>query len=304
MNGVLVVDKTGGRTSHDVCSRARRALGTRAVGHAGTLDPMATGVLVLAVGEATKLVPFLTADDKEYEATVRFGAATDTLDAEGVVVAEAPLPTLTPELVGEALEAFLGERDQEAPVVSAIKVDGRPLHERVRRGEDVVAPIRRVLLRECELRALRVDEVDLRVLSGKGFYVRSLARDLGVALGSVAHLSSLRRTRSGAFDLGEAVPYAWLEDTSDGARERLAARLLPISVALAGYPRVALTEEGTADARHGRAIPGRRVVAGELPDLEEDTMVVLFDGEQRVVALARLREGALRVFRGFREPQN
>lgn len=303
MNGVLVVDKTGGRTSHDVCGRARRALGTRAVGHAGTLDPMATGVLVLAVGEGTKLVPYLTADDKQYEATVRFGAATDTLDAEGVVVAEAPVPTLERELVEAALVGFLGERDQEAPVVSAIKVDGKPLHERVRRGEKVVAPVRRVVLHEVEVLAVRADEVDLRVLSGKGFYVRSLARDLGVALGSVAHLSALRRTRSGAFDIADAVPYAWLEDPSDGIQDRLAAHLLPISGALAGYPRVDLTDEGASDASHGRAIPGRRTVLGELPALEEESVVVLFDGEARVVALARLRDGALRVCRGFREPQ-
>ncbi|MCA9529246.1 MAG: tRNA pseudouridine(55) synthase TruB, partial [Myxococcales bacterium] len=212
MNGVLVVDKPAGPTSHDIVARARRALGTRRVGHAGTLDPMATGVLVLAIGEGTKLVPYLTAADKRYVATVRLGSSTTTLDAEGTVDAEAPVPSgLSVADVERAAERFAGGYAQRVPAVSAVKVEGRRLHERVRRGEVVDAPVREVALRALEVRRVSGADVELALECGKGFYVRAFARDLASALGTVGHLVALRRTRSGAFDVRDAVPAAWLE---------------------------------------------------------------------------------------------
>lgn len=303
MNGVLVVDKPTGMTSHDVVMRARRALRTRAIGHAGTLDPMATGVLVLAIGEATKLVPFLTAADKRYDATLVLGTETDTLDAEGTVVGEpsAP-PALTRDAVEVAAHRFLGVIEQRAPCVSAIKVNGRALHERVRRGEDVAPPIRTVELHSFELIAIEPDRIRFRLHSGKGFYVRSFGRDLAEALGTVGHLGALRRTASGAFDLAKAVSFATIERAlrDDGALETLRTSCLSLEdAALACLPRVDLGEGATADALHGRPIP-LASLNRPLPDAPPDGTFALFDPEGRLVALARQDASALRVARGIR----
>lgn len=301
-HGVLVVDKPQGPTSHDVVAMARRALGQRAVGHAGTLDPMATGVLVLAVGEATKLVSYLTADAKEYTAEVTLGTATDTLDATGRTVAEAPLPPgLSSAQVRDVLARFHGALAQRAPTVSAIKQEGRPLHARVRRGEAVEAPVRQVEVYALALQSWDPPRMRVHVHCSKGFYVRSLARDVGEALGTVGHLSMLRRTRSGAFGLDDAVTFEVLRAAARGdakAQDPLRSALRPLTDACRGLPGVALTPAGAEHARHGRPIPGQECVAG-LPAVSEDHVVVLWSPAERPVALAR-REGAgLRVVRGF-----
>jgi tRNA pseudouridine55 synthase len=303
VHGVLAVDKPRGPTSHDVVARVRKALGTRAVGHAGTLDPMATGVLVVAVGEGTKLVRWLTADDKVYRATVALGAETDTLDADGEVVERAPVP---PELdrgrAAAVAARFVGTQRQRPPAFSAIKVDGRALHERARRGEEVEVPEREVTVRRLEILAVERDadgaRVELEVEAAKGFYVRSLGRDLARALGTRGHLTALRRLRSGAFGLEGAVSGALLERAAAGdepAKAELRASLRPLAAACEGMPRVTLDARGVEDARHGRPIRASAVA------LEEGAEpVALLDPEGRLVAVGKRERGRLRVVRGVR----
>jgi tRNA pseudouridine55 synthase len=299
LHGVLVVDKEGGPTSHDVVGHARRALGTKAIGHTGTLDPMATGVLVLLLGEATKLAGYLMASDKAYTATIRLGAATDTLDAEGQVTDERPVPELSLAHVQAVANAFLGEIAQIAPLVSAIKVDGQPLHRSMRRGKDVEAPTRSVRLDGITVSEVRAREIDLSVRCGKGFYVRSLARDLAAQLGTVGHLSSLRRVRNGAFSVEQAVPFKDLRAARGDAQaaEALRARVLPLVQALDGFAQVTLSEAGVREARHGKPISNGNVVA-QRPGSED--IVVARDEAGAPIALVKREEGVLRVARGFR----
>ncbi len=301
ISGVLVVDKPRGLSSHDVVQLARRALGTRTVGHAGTLDPLATGVLVLGVGEGTKLLRYLTDTDKSYSATLRLGVATDSLDSDGRVVQTAAVPSnLDLETVSAAAAPFVGEHLQVAPVVSAIKRDGVALYERVRRGEDVVAPERRVVLRQVEIISVGDAEIELHVHVGKGFYVRAFGRDLAFALGTVGHLVALRRESSGGFDLAQALPAAWLRQarTDEAARARVLEAMLPLSEALPQAPRVKVDDAGVIDARHGRVITASRVVTGEVPAGEVEPVLVL-DAHDTPIVLARAREGRLEVVRGL-----
>ena len=298
---MLVIDKARGPTSHDVVAVARRALGTKAIGHTGTLDPMATGVLVLAVGEATKLVNMLTAGDKRYEATLRLGQATHTLDAEGEVTEEAPVPTLTLERVRELAQRFVGEFDQEVPLVSAVKVDGQALHKAARKGRDVVAPVRRVRVHELEVRAVREHEVELSVHCAKGFYVRSLGRDLARALGTVGHLTQLRRTQNGAFSLADALDFEALRAAARGSDEQRAQvreRLVPLAQVCESLPRLTLSEAGALHARHGRAIPEQELRC-DAP-LAPGEPRIAFDEAGQPLAIVELVDGLCRVQRGFR----
>lgn len=302
MNGVLVVDKPAGPTSHDVVMRVRRALGTREVGHAGTLDPMATGVLVIAVGEATKLLAWLSDESKAYEATLRLGVETDTLDALGVETRrqEPPadvLEALTRSTAGEvhprlraALDAERGRTSQVPPAFSAIQQQGVRAYTRARRGEDVQLPARDVEVRSLSLAACSPEppELSVRVEATKGYYVRSLGRDLARALGTVGHLTALRRTRSGCFGVEEATPL-------DVPREQLASRVLPLEqVAARALPVAHLTEAGAIDARHGRPVkPGD--VTPPAPGIS-----VWFDPGGVLVAVGEIdASGAGRVRRGF-----
>lgn len=261
-DGLVVVDKPGGMTSHDVVARVRRALGTRKVGHAGTLDPMATGVLVLGVNRATRLLGHLMLTEKRYDATIRLGASTTTDDAEGEVVATAPTDHLTEVQVREALAAFVGEIDQKPTAVSAIKVDGKRAYQRVRDGEDVDLPARRVTIHELEVTDVRGADVDISVRCSSGTYIRAIARDLGAALGVGGHLVALRRTAVGPFDLSVA---RTLEELA------VAPAVLPIAdAARATFPAVDLDEEAAAHVRVGRpldvALPGAGEHAVFAPD--------------------------------------
>lgn len=301
VHGVLVVDKARGPTSHDVVARARRALGTRAVGHAGTLDPMATGVLVLAVGEGTKLVRWLTTDDKIYSATVALGAETDTLDADGQVVEEVPAVEIDLPRVRAAAAAFVGTYDQVPPVYSAIKVDGERLHERARRGETVEVAARRVTVHRLDVLHADATRIDLEVHSAKGFYVRSLGRDLARALGTRGHLTSLRRTQSGAFALAAAIDGETLERAAGGdeaARAEVRAAVLALPEACQGMPSATLDAEGVSHARHGRPI-GPSSVVGEIPADDVEPLAML-DVAGRLVAIGARRDGVLHVVRGVR----
>jgi tRNA pseudouridine55 synthase len=288
-SGLLVIDKPAGMTSHDVVARVRRTLGTRAVGHAGTLDPMATGVLLVLVGEATKLSQFLTLEEKAYAAEVRFGRSTDSLDADGETVEERALPP--GGVPREALEQALSEERartlQVPPAVSAIKVLGVRSHRLARRGEPPALESRAVRVESLVLRAHEADRVTLEVTVSKGYYVRALARDLGARLGVPAHLGALRRTRSGAFTAAEALPLP----LPPGAP------LLPlVEVARRCLPVRELTEEGSRRATLGQALLPEHFAA-EVPPREGPSAWLRPDGA--LVAVGAYEGDALRVLRGF-----
>lgn len=298
VHGVLVVDKARGPTSHDVVGRARRALSTRSVGHAGTLDPLATGVLVLGVGEGTKLLRWLTADDKAYRATVALGVETDTLDAEGEVTARVPASGVTLERARAAAEGFVGTYLQDPPIYSAIKVDGEALHERARRGEEVEVTPREVTVRRLTVLSASDAELVLEVESAKGFYVRSLGRDLARALGTVGHLTALRRTRSGAFTTEEALSAEVLEAAASGdeeARSAVRAALLPLADACRDMPRLHVDAEAAAHAHHGRPVP---LPVGE--DVPAQGPIALCGPDGALIAVAVRAGERLQVLRGIR----
>ncbi|WP_432479050.1 tRNA pseudouridine(55) synthase TruB [Nocardioides sp. GXQ0305] len=270
-SGLVVVDKPGGLTSHGVVARVRRLAGTRKVGHAGTLDPMATGVLVVGVGRATRLLGHLMLTEKAYDATVRLGVTTTTDDAEGEVVATAGTAGLDEQQVRDAFAAFTGEIDQVPSAVSAIKVGGRRAYARVRAGEDVELAPRRVTVHELVVRAVRGDEVDLSLRCSSGTYVRAIARDAGAALGAGAHLTALRRTAVGPFTLDRARTMEQLTD--DFA-------VVPIAeAARTSFPVHDLDEGQSADVRVGRtlaiALPEPGPVALFAPDGE---FLALYEG--------------------------
>ena len=286
-HGVFVVDKPGGATSHDLVARLRKQLGTRAVGHAGTLDPMATGVLLLLAGEATKLSPYLTLEKKTYLAEVLFGRATDTLDIEGRVEREAPLPEgalAEPAL----LAALAAERDrtlQTPPAVSAIQIGGERAHRLVRRGETPVLEPRPVRVERLELRRVGADRVELEVTASKGYYVRALARDLGERLGLPACLSALRRSESGGFTLAEAHPWPLAPGTVPLSLTSAVCRCLPATE---------LTPEGARRAKLGQPLTTEHFASpppGDRPSAWLELGALVAIGEQR--------DDTFRVLRGF-----
>lgn len=301
-DGVLIVDKPQGPTSHDVVGRVRRLLRTRAVGHAGTLDPMATGVLVIGVGEGTKLLSHLSGADKSYLATVKLGEQTDSLDAQGQLVESRAIPfDLTACEVVRVAAGFVGVQRQRVPDISAVKLAGERLYARARRGEVVSAPEREVTVHELAILRVELPEIELRVKASKGFYVRSLARDLALALGSVGHLTRLRRIQSGAFTVDEAAPGELLQADPASAEQRagaLRARLLPLAAALRGYKRCTLDEQGVTAVRHGRAVLPQHVMRGDLL-VPGQQPVALLDEEGRLRALGRAEQERIVVIRGI-----
>jgi tRNA pseudouridine55 synthase len=252
VDGVLVCDKPAGMTSHDVVARVRRLAGQRRVGHGGTLDPPATGVLVLALGRATRLLPFLPTEPKRYLATVAFGAETDTLDAAGTVTATADAGGVDEAGLRAALAGFLGPQEQVPPMVSAIKVGGERLYAKARRGEQVERTPRPIVIHELELLAFTPGERPLatvEVACSGGTYVRSLAADLGRAVGTLAHLERLRRTAVGRFT--EAGAHA-LEDLAGPGK--LAAAVLAPAAAMGPAAVRALTPAEAAALATGRTL--------------------------------------------------
>lgn len=248
-SGLLVVDKSGGMTSHDVVARVRRLAGTRKVGHAGTLDPMATGVLLVGVNRATRLLGHLMLTEKAYDATVRLGAGTTTDDAEGELGEQRSTELLTEDDVRSAAGRFVGTIEQVPSSVSAVKVDGERAYKRVRAGEDVQIPARTVTVHELVVTGVRREgpwlDVDTSVRCSSGTYVRALARDLGEALGVGGHLTALRRTAVGPFTLDDA-------RTLESLTEDLG--LLDLTtVARRCFPTFALDADQTRDVRFGRS---------------------------------------------------
>ena len=283
-SGLVVVDKPAGVTSHDVVSRVRRLSGTRKVGHAGTLDPMATGVLVLGVNRATRLLGHLTLTEKAYDATIRLGAATTTDDAEGELVSTAPTGDLDEARIRSTLATFDGDIEQVPTAVSAIKVGGRRAYDRVREGEDVQLAARPVTIHELVVHQVRpIDEgieVDLSVRCSSGTYIRAIARDLGVELGVGGHLGSLRRTAVGPFDLDAA-------HTIEELAEELT--MLPIAEAVrASFPSRDLGAAQAGDVRHGRQI-----------DADLDELTALFGPDGEFLALYEPSRGTSRAVAVF-----
>ncbi|WP_396668572.1 tRNA pseudouridine(55) synthase TruB [Microbacterium sp. R86528] len=252
--GILLVDKSGGMTSHDVVSRARKALGTRKIGHAGTLDPMATGLLVLGVDAATRLLTFIVGLDKTYEATIRLGMSTDTDDAEGEETARAPesaVAGITASQTDAGIAMLTGEISQVPSTVSAIKVNGRRAYDLARAGEEVVLKSRNVTVARFEVvrehRVAGFIDLDVIVDCSSGTYIRALARDLGTYLGVGGHLTALRRTRIGPFEVADATGTDNLGD---------AALVAPAEVAAEVLGRIDVTEDEARDLRHGKKLKG------------------------------------------------
>ena len=258
-SGVLVVDKPAGVTSFDVVGCVRRRLGMRRVGHAGTLDPDATGVLPMLLGEATKLMPYLAEDDKEYRAVVRFGVRTDTQDLSGRVLTETAPPPLTRETVAAAARAFVGRIRQTPPMYSALHHEGRRLYELARAGIEVPRAPREVVVHAIDVEDVSGAAATLRVVCGKGTYVRALAADLGDTLGVGAAVERLCRLRVGSFALADAV--SWPE-LSEGTPATLRTRIAPPEAALAGWPAIRLDGARAEAFRHGQTIESPGVGAG------------------------------------------
>lgn len=224
-SGVLLIDKAAGMTSHDVVAIARRSLGIKKIGHCGTLDPMATGLLMLVVNKATKLQDLLMAEHKEYEGTIRLGAETSSYDAEGDIVAEYSTSDVTEDAVREAFEHFKGSFDQIPPMVSAIKKGGVPLYKLARKGQEIEREPRAVTVEGYQIRRMELPEIDFTVQCSKGFYVRSYAFDIGRYLKCGGYLTALRRTQSGLFRVEGAVDVPTLKTAP---REQLFASLISI----------------------------------------------------------------------------
>jgi tRNA pseudouridine55 synthase len=234
LEGVLLVDKPGAHTSHDVIARLRGKLRMKKIGHAGTLDPMATGLLIVLVGRATRVSQFIISLDKEYEGTIELGRTTDSQDAEGETMETRPVPPLTEQQVQAAMSGFLGDQYQTPPMFSAIKIGGVPLYKKARRGEEVEREPRFIRVMSWDLTRLALPHADFRLRCTKGTYVRTLAHDLGTKLGCGAHLSALRRTATDRFNVAQALTMEQIEALSIPEIER---RLIPVSQAV---PMVAL----------------------------------------------------------------
>lgn len=281
MNGILVIDKPAGITSAGVVARVKAVLGAGRVGHTGTLDPMATGVLPIAVGEGTKLAPFLLAEDKEYEGELELGFTTTTLDIEGEVVSRADPTAVTEEELGRQLAGWVGAREQVPPMVSALRHGGRRLYDLAREGVEVERAARPIVIEAFDLLGFAPPRARFRVACSKGTYVRALARDVGDALGCGATLTALRRTRAGAFTLAQALP---LDQAS------AASPLVSLSDASAHLPSEALTEAQVILVRHGKPMP---------TGAPDGAVVRLLTPAGALAAVAEARGGRLAYLRVF-----
>lgn len=281
MNGVLVVDKPKGPTSSDVVQIVRRALKVKKAGHTGTLDPMATGVLPLCLGDATRIAQVLTDGNKAYDATLKLGVTTDTLDAEGAVLQTRAVPTLTRERLEQVFATFRGALMQTPPMYSAIKKDGKRLYELARAGEEVEREARAVTVFSLTLNDFTSDELKLSVACSKGFFVRTLAADIGEALGCGAHLTALRRTQSGPFAIARAIP---LQEIVEKGAEAVAGKLASLEESLAFLPEVKTNEAEADRVKHGGVVEVAR------PD---EVMVRVTGPTGEVLALAEIRRGRL-----------
>jgi tRNA pseudouridine55 synthase len=283
MNGVLIIDKPPGPTSHDVVNRVRRILQQRSVGHLGTLDPLATGVLPLVIGSLTRLAQFYTASEKTYEGVIRFGFATDTYDAEGEPLSPQQPVELQPDRVKELATRFRGVIEQVPPPFSAKKIQGLPAYKLARKQKPVVLRPVRVEIKEFEILSVAEDRVHFRARVASGTYMRSVAHDMGQQLGCGAHLESLRRTSVAEFDIADAHTLEQLQEAAaQGTAEDLFVhprKLLP------QLPSVTADEANAARIRSGRSV--------NLPELSRARQIKVFSGQKELIAIATRIAGTL-----------
>ncbi|MBX7171556.1 MAG: tRNA pseudouridine(55) synthase TruB [Pyrinomonadaceae bacterium] len=285
-DGILIIDKPTDWTSHDVVGKLRRILKTKRIGHTGTLDPFATGVLVMLVGQATRLAQFLDKDVKEYEAVVRLGFETDTGDLTGSPKSQvSSLKSITPESLKDALAAFRGEILQTPPMYSAKKVDGKKLYELARKGVEIERKPVAVTIYELEIKDQRPktkDQIEIRVLCTAGTYIRTLAQDIGRKIGTGAHLTALRRTRAGKFDLAKALTIKQLEEVVSSGK--LNDYLISMNEAASHLPEISLNEEEVKKIRNGMKLPS---------NLNAES-VRLTDSENNLIAIGTAHENFVR----------
>lgn len=280
VSGVLVVDKPVGLTSHDVVQIIRRGTDIRRAGHTGTLDPRASGVLVVLIGPAVRLSEFVSAENKRYQATIRLGSSSDTYDSEGVISDEVEVNVSQAE-VEELLKGYVGEIEQRPPVYSAVKVQGKPAYERTRDGEELDLEPRIIQVHSLELLEFALPEIVVDIHCSSGTYVRSLANDIGEELGVGAHLVGLRRTRSGHFTLRDAVSLRRLAD--DFETGSWAQHLIPAAEALGDWPAVELDADEFEKVRNGNRIPAKEGAVGMARAINEQgelVAIVEVDGEE------------------------
>jgi|AKZA01.1.fsa_nt_gi tRNA pseudouridine synthase B (EC 4.2.1.70) len=279
MNGILLVNKPQGYTSHDVVNVLRRELQTKRVGHCGTLDPDATGVLVVCVNKATKLVPFLTSDIKEYIATLSLGIATDTYDASGKVLETKKYEPISDNDIHNTLASFIGKQFQKPPIYSSIKVNGRKLYEYARNGEPVDIPVREIEIFSMETIDVKNNLITFKVLCSKGTYIRSLCVDIANSLGYPGHMSTLERTASGNFHITKSYTLQQIQEGNF--------TMLSVEEALKGFPKYIIDDETIV--YHGKVIPS---------DIKE--MVVIYNKEGKALAIyGPGKEGYLKNIRGL-----
>lgn len=298
LSGVVLVDKPGGITSFDVVRRVKRLFRVRSAGHTGTLDPMATGLLPVCLGDATRIATFITDGDKEYEGVARFGVTTDTLDAEGTVLETRDASALTEAQVRAAVDALAGVQSQVAPMYSARKVDGKRLYELARAGVEVEREAREITVLESELLDWTPPDARFRVRCSKGTYVRVLAQSLGETLGCGAHLSFLRRTGTGAFHVRDALP---LEELEKLAPDALTAQLRTVEQALEELPAIHLDERRAASVGFGNAPDAAALQALGVEPPGTDRPLRLVDPDGLVVAVGEMdARGGVKLLRVLR----
>jgi tRNA pseudouridine55 synthase len=292
-DGIFLFDKPAGITSHDVVSRARRWFGTRAIGHAGTLDPLATGLLILCVNAATRMSEYLLGQDKAYAAEIKLGQNTNTDDAEGEVTATTAVPALGDEQLAVIARRFTGRISQVPPQFSAIKKDGQRAYALARKGESVELSAREVDIASLTLTrdADHADRLQAHVSCGSGTYIRALARDIGAALGCGAHLTALRRLRIGTFNIEDAVDNAAMQ--AHAQQGTVASVLQPMDRALSNMPALTLDDAGAQ-----RILMGQRIA---LPESEGRDVPLLrvYDASQRFIAVGEIAGGLLRPVKVF-----
>jgi len=284
MNGVLIVDKPSGLTSHDVVSRVRRILKQKAVGHVGTLDPLATGVLPLVLGNMTRLAQFYLASEKSYEGVIRFGFATDTYDAEGEPMGAEEQPSLSFERLREIASGFRGEIEQRPPPFSAKKIHGIPAHRLARRKKPVILEKVKVSIKEFEIVELEGTRARFQARVASGTYMRSVAHEMGQIAGCGAHLESLRRTGVAEFELKDAHTIEELERAARGG-EAIDDLLVHPRKLLPSIPAVTATDEIASRIRHGRPV--------NLPELSRAREVKVFYGQRNLIAISTRVAGTL-----------
>lgn len=284
-NGVLNIYKPKGFTSHDIVNKTRKIAGMKKVGHTGTLDPMAEGVLPLCLGKATRIAEYLTGEDKEYIAEITLGIATDTLDAEGEVIQECCVPELSEEIISKTINNFVGKLIQIPPIYSAIKKDGKPLYKYARAGEEMDIPGRKIEIYYIKLNSFHENKINIKVGCSKGTYIRSLARDIGEDLGSCAHLTMLLRTKSGKFIEEESVTLEKLKE------EGVEKHIISIDEAIPEFDSLKLNKDDSKKASLGNLI---YLDINEYSKMEDSNNVKIFAHDGSLIGIGTLESMLLR----------